>query len=219
MKNIKIPEKMKNLPLDKRGYPIPYIVLIDNNGVPHFKVNDDEKLRTAAKWKFCAICGTRMKNGDMWVIGGPGSAFHPAGHYFDTPTHHECGAYALQVCPYLALRNYDGKESTEKIAEKVVKEAGQIFVNHTVDPNRPIIFVYGQITGFHIQRPDAFSQFIRPYRPFVNLEFWRWTEKINSEVAIKEIMEHFYAANELRILQEEWDIMLKNYRQECYGKN
>ena len=41
-KQVEIPGLMKHLELDKRGYPIPYNVMRDKNGVPSFAINKDE---------------------------------------------------------------------------------------------------------------------------------------------------------------------------------
>src|SRR4051794_25051986 len=115
-KDIPIPERMKNLRFDdRRGIPIPYVVLIDKTGAPQYKINDEEKNVQCFEKKLCHICGQKL-NGEFWFIGGQLSAFHPRGAFVDGAVHKECGLYALQVCPYMVFSNYKAISDTEKFA-------------------------------------------------------------------------------------------------------
>lgn len=42
-KEVPLPERMRGLPRDPRGYPIPANILRDANGVYHFIINDEAK--------------------------------------------------------------------------------------------------------------------------------------------------------------------------------
>jgi hypothetical protein len=108
------PDRIKALPVDKRGYPIPFVVLIDNEGTPHFKVNDERKNIECMEKKICHICGQPLK-GEYWFIGGQLSAYHPKGVFNDGAVHYECGLFALHTCPYLANSNYHVANSDENI--------------------------------------------------------------------------------------------------------
>lgn len=48
-KDVKIPRQMRALMRDKRGYPVPYTVLRDSDGVPHFAVNDSARVSRCIK--------------------------------------------------------------------------------------------------------------------------------------------------------------------------
>ena len=102
---IAIPDRMKHLDRDHRGYPIPYIVFRDNDGKPHFTINAHEKVARCKHEDICAICGMKLLRG-RWFLGGPMSAFHPHGAYIDPPLHHECMRFAVQTCPYLISAKY-----------------------------------------------------------------------------------------------------------------
>jgi hypothetical protein len=102
-REIPIPVYMQDLERYRRGFTIPFIVLRDNTGKAHFQINDSLKVNQAINERLCAICGKPLGS-DMWLAGGPLSAFHPHGAYVDTPTHQECGNYAMRVCPYLAVK-------------------------------------------------------------------------------------------------------------------
>ena len=105
--------------LKKYGkFAIPYVVLIDPTGIPHFKANDETKVEKCINEKLCSICGDPLEK-DMWLIGGTLSAFHENGCYIDSPVHKECGIYALKTCPYMAYTQYIAKEGVSpKLQEK-----------------------------------------------------------------------------------------------------
>src|SRR5262252_1142176 len=104
-RNIPVPDRMKNLPRDPRGFPIFIMAYRDPNGRAHFTVNDEDVRRRLIAQDRCSVCGGRLQRG-RWFVGGEKSAFDPCGAYLDPPMHHECAGYALQVCPYLASPVY-----------------------------------------------------------------------------------------------------------------
>jgi hypothetical protein len=171
---------MQNLERDRRGYPIPIIILRDDNGRPHFQINDDRTLEMCLKERRCAICGEKYED-DIWLAGGYLSAFHPHGAYADTPTHHECGQYAMQVCPYLAAPSY-GKRIDDKTLNKG-NFSGMTFVDPTVMPERPAFFVLAKTSNFSIKRPDPITRYIIPVRPWLEVELWKDGNQITAEEA------------------------------------
>jgi hypothetical protein len=50
-KLVPAPENIKSLKKDKRGYPVPYTVMIDKKGIPQFRVNDERKPLNAVMCK------------------------------------------------------------------------------------------------------------------------------------------------------------------------
>jgi len=182
MVDVPIPETMKRLPLDKRGLPIPYVVLRDNSGEAHFTVNDASRVQEAAFRQLCHICGQRLKN-TKWFVGGPLSAFHPAGAYNDGPMHDECVHYALRVCPWLAVPHY-GKSITEAAAKRVNDE-GVTLVDHTSMPGRPPCFVAIRVVGFEaklVNQAGAPHLLFNPTKPYLKIEFWQHGEQLDEAV-------------------------------------
>lgn len=102
---IEIPKPLRSLERDRRGYPIPFIVMRDRTGRPHFQVNDARQVLRAIRGHLCALCGRRMREG-FWFVGGPRCFMHPRGAFVDPPAHEDCARYAMQVCPYLAAPSY-----------------------------------------------------------------------------------------------------------------
>ena len=117
-----------------------------------------------------------MANDNKWLVGGIASAFDPEGYYLDLPVHKECGHYALKVCPYMAVRNYDGKLDLEKLQKELKNVA---LNNPTIDPDRLPLFVFTRATliAFHFKGNDAY---IKPKLPYQEVEFWDEGEEITN---------------------------------------
>lgn len=159
---------MKHLPVDKRGFPIPIIILRDLDGQPMFVANDGEVSRKCVLKKLCPICGERLTK-ELWFVGGPKAAFHPNGSYYDSAMHHECMTFALQVCPYLAMPNW---HSTSEVQRPHLQErAPGPLRDITMEPGKPPVFVavmaYGQSLTYNGRIP-----YIHPLRPYHSVEFW-----------------------------------------------
>src|SRR5262245_45233713 len=142
-----IPEQMRALPRDPRGYPIPVTIGRDQNGKPHFVVNDEAERQRVIAHALCSICGERMSR-VRWFVGGPQSAFHEHGAYIDPPMHKDCAHFALQCCPYLAMPSYRGFADTQKVADRF--NNGPLMVN-TMMPGRPPVFVAVRSDGVEIK--------------------------------------------------------------------
>ena len=176
------PDRIAKLPKDKRGYPIPWNVTRDADGEPLFTVNNDHKHWQALREALCPICGETLEATAVW-IGGPQSAFHPKGTYFDLPAHCECAHYALQVCPYLAARHWtEGRVTVPKNAKL---PEGTIFVDHTQIPGRPQLLVAVFATAMTVQLNEPpMLPYNCPVKPVLRYEFWRDGEQIPAHRAM-----------------------------------
>lgn len=170
-----IPHRMRTLPLDPRGYPIPYIVFRDRNGDPHFTINDGRVRLRCLLQRRCGICGKKI-NGPVWFVGGPLSAFHPHGAYAEGPLHENCAEYALKVCPWLAVSCYMGRidASTLYTREGEDRSGGQLFTDPTQIPDRPLCFVAISTSSYKLSpHSGASGPNVIPGRPFVDARYWR----------------------------------------------
>jgi hypothetical protein len=196
---IEVPDRMKHLERDHRGYPIPFIVFRDDDGKPHFTINDEHKVMRCKRNDICPICGRELMRG-RWFLGGPMSAFHPRGAYIDPPLHHECMRFAVQTCPYLINAKYekriDGKTLDMNKATGVIT-----LIDPTMDPTRPKIFVAVMAVGQAI----VDNGYIVPKHPYRGLEFWRdgvMEQKFDRDqvrLAMKSAFDRFKAAGMLEI--------------------
>lgn len=174
---VEIPTRMAQLPKDKRGYPIPANVMRDKDGAPHFTINDENVRQRQIEQDLCAICGTKLFR-FRWLSGGPMSVFHPDGMFIDTPLHHECMQYAMQVCPYLAAPNYNKRIDGATL--QADKAPGIQLLDPTVMDNRPPVFVALQLAREDVLRVmDGMRLFVKYLKPrrgpgkFRALEFWQ----------------------------------------------
>jgi hypothetical protein len=102
------PARMKRLPCDERGYPVPRFVLWIRDGeaekagkpgaYPDFRYADYEFRARAFKTGLCWICGERLGRHRVFVI-GPMCVINRATS--EPPCHRDCAEFAAQACPFL----------------------------------------------------------------------------------------------------------------------
>lgn len=171
---IAIPGRMARLKLDARGYPVPWSVFVDNDGLPHFAINVEEIRQRCLTDDLCGICGGRLFRG-RWFVGGALSAFHEDGAFIDPPMHSECAHYALQVCPYLAAPRYVKEVGIKKIGQ--ANHDSMILVDNTMMPGRP----HGDLfIALMAKRQVVFNnRNCKPLKPFSNIEYWRYGKRVS----------------------------------------
>lgn len=92
-----LPRRMKKLPMDERGFPVPFFVAwVD--GKPDFRVVDTDRFVHCVKRDACWLCGEvlgsvrAMLIGPMCIINRTTS--EPPGHF-------DCEEFAACACPFL----------------------------------------------------------------------------------------------------------------------
>jgi hypothetical protein len=92
-----LPVQMRDLPLDPRGFPVPWFVSrID--GEWNFQAVDPDKIKRAYMQSTCWICGGKMHKNKAFVL-GPMCAITRTSS--EPPSHCECASYAVRACPFL----------------------------------------------------------------------------------------------------------------------
>lgn len=105
--SIPLPVRMRGLPVDERGYPVPWFVKwID--GKPEFRTADAQKFVLAVMEKRCWICGDKLGRYQAFVI-GPMCAINRVSS--EPPSHRECALYGVQACPFLARPHMRRREN------------------------------------------------------------------------------------------------------------
>lgn len=99
------PDSLKRRP-HRGGLPIPWVTHVDENGVPDFRVHDNDKRRLIHPHRLCQLCGEPMGE-QVTFIGYPVSA--TTGVFGEPPQHRECLDFALEVCPWLTGREPSGR--------------------------------------------------------------------------------------------------------------
>jgi hypothetical protein len=169
-----MPPRISALPRDRRGLPIPVTVLRDDQGLPHFTINDSRMAARCYREGRCGICGETL-GALKCFVGGPGSAFHPAGLYFDGPMHRDCAAYALGVCPYLAVAGgYTKSVGARTLRPGSLGGRTLLTVDPTIHPDQPAVFVLGSCRRFSLTASGRF----KPERPWAELRYFRAGQEI-----------------------------------------
>lgn len=182
---IPIPDQMRHLKVDPRGYAIPWSVVMDTGGTAHFAIADEEKRRKAINHSICSLCGKGLPM-KRWFIGGAKPAFHPMGAYLDPPMHRVCSHYALQVCPYIAAPSYAKEIAMVKAKarqEFLPPECAVILTDENSAPGRPPgdLFVALSSIGTTVI-PDG--PYAKPKLPYKDLEFWLHGKEISMDEGV-----------------------------------
>ncbi len=92
-----LPSRMASLPLDERGYPVPWFVdWMD--GKPEFRAMDYQKFRRAIKEKLCWVCGQRL-GVNLTFVAGPMCGINRTSS--EPPCHRDCANWSARNCPFL----------------------------------------------------------------------------------------------------------------------
>lgn len=93
-----LPAKMRSLPVDKRGYPIPrFVAYVD--GEPQFPIASEAWLIKATNENRCYVCGEKLGRYRASVIGPMCAINRTIG---EPPCHTDCARFAAIHCPFLA---------------------------------------------------------------------------------------------------------------------
>jgi hypothetical protein len=93
-----IPFRIRKLPLDARGFPVPWFVHWPENGEPDFRVVGPDKITNAVRFKLCWICGEKLGRFMVFVI-GPMCMINRVSP--EPASHRDCAQFAARVCPFL----------------------------------------------------------------------------------------------------------------------
>lgn len=99
-----MPPSMARLPIDGRGYPIPWFV--DRkaplfNGYPDFRIMDGKHLKIAIRERRCWICGDKIMTPEAVFVAGPMCGVNRTSA--EPPNHRPCAEWAAKACPFLAI--------------------------------------------------------------------------------------------------------------------
>lgn len=93
------PPQIRALPLDPRGYPIPWFVGTNpRTGDRDFRVIHTEQVARAVKDRRCWICGRKLGEFCTFAI-GPMCAVNRVSS--EPPSHLDCARFAVKACPFL----------------------------------------------------------------------------------------------------------------------
>lgn len=102
-----LPARMKRLPVDGRGYPIPYFVAWFDasgaparrgEGIPDFRMVHPGTIAKCVTAQLCWVCGQPLGSFKAFVI-GPMCALSRT--CSEPPSHVDCADFSARACPFL----------------------------------------------------------------------------------------------------------------------
>jgi hypothetical protein len=102
-----LPKRMRTLPLDRAGRPIPYFVYVDEDGNADHRIVDAAKVRPALKYRWCWVCGHPLGGRVSFAI-GPMCVINRVSA--EPPQHLDCAIWSATHCPFLVNPNKDRRE-------------------------------------------------------------------------------------------------------------
>lgn len=181
---VEVPKRMRSLRKDARGYPIPWIVMIDKTGTPQFTINDQQRLHACVTKHLCAICGKRFDRHpitarhEMWFVGGARCFLNQRGGFIDPPSHLECAEYALRVCPFLAARKYAKRIDDKKLAPDAIPDGMVLATAEHMQPELPDRFGLGLCFDYRVVGSSLDPVFT--VAAWHHIEWWHAGEQTNA---------------------------------------
>ncbi len=164
------PASIAALPVDERGYPVPYFVkYID--GVPDFRVVDHPKIVRATNERKCFICGSALNQTFHFAMGPRSAIFKQTNH---GPSHKDCIEYSLETCPFILYPNAQRRRAALPDIPLSYDTATQ--------PARPPIYVIAHVPSQDVHIVNNVTSLVCSWTT-VDYQFWRDDRWITSDVA------------------------------------
>src|ERR1041385_5281600 len=93
-----LPPKMRALPIDKRGFPVPFFVAMVD-GEPDHRMVEPRAVKVCVEQRRCWICGGQLGVFKSFTV-GPMCAINRISA--EPPAHFECARYSATACPFLS---------------------------------------------------------------------------------------------------------------------
>jgi hypothetical protein len=102
-----MPPRIKRLPVDKRGFPVPkFVAIID--GEPDHRVVNAAWFGPATRHRLCWLCGEPMGRYYTSIIGCMCSVNRIIS---EPPSHRDCAEWAVRGCPFLSRPHAHRREA------------------------------------------------------------------------------------------------------------
>lgn len=138
------PRRIARLPVDDRGYPVPWFVAwVGDPPKPDFRVIGEGKMLEAIRFSKCWICGDELGKHVAFVIGAMCAVNRVSA---EPPSHRECAEYAVRACPFLVRPHMVRREND--LPEDAV-EPGGIMLRR--NPGVGLVWITGKTKSAYIR--------------------------------------------------------------------
>jgi hypothetical protein len=156
---VDLPDAMKFLPKDKRGYPVPrFVAWID--GEPDFRVVKPGWFETCVQNNQCWLCGGKLSRRKFFVIGPMCCITHTSA---EPPSHRGCAEFAAKNCPFLTKPL--AKRNDRDLPDSSIDPPG-VFITRN-----PGCCAVWEADSYRVMRVDG--GYLIHIGPCQNVTFWR----------------------------------------------
>ncbi len=120
---VPMPPRIKALPRNHVGYPIPWFVATLDDGSRDFRIAGMFQQFLAVRDGLCWVCGGRLGAYKSFTI-RPMCAVNRISA--EPPSHRDCAVYSAQVCPFLTTPGMRRRPLDEATADDRVLAAGEM---------------------------------------------------------------------------------------------
>ncbi|MBX3397520.1 MAG: hypothetical protein KF873_02155 [Gemmataceae bacterium] len=156
-----LPARMAHLPLDDRGYPLPWFVA-KVNGKPDPRVMDARKRILAIATGCCWVCGRGIAPDRAVFVIGPMCLVNRVSA--EPPSHRECAEYSVRACPFLSRPHAKRREND--LPGTLADGPGFAIARN------PGVSVLYETTGSEVVPDGRGDVLLRLFAP-TSLSFWR----------------------------------------------
>lgn len=156
-----MPPRIAALPLDDRGYPIPFFVAYID-GKPDFRVADPDKVVACVKCRLCWVCGQGLGRNLAFPIGPMCTVNRTTA---EPPSHRDCALWSAIACPFLSRPHAHRRED-----ELTEANAGNV-AGEMIKRNPGVTAVW--VTRSYELFPDGTGKVLFEVGPPVEVTWWR----------------------------------------------
>jgi hypothetical protein len=139
-----LPKRMQGLPVDGRGYPVPWFVAW-HEGKPEFRAMDSVKFREAIFRKRCWVCGGKLGT-NLCFVAGPMCGINRTSS--EPPSHVDCARWSARNCPFLSNPRMVRREDEEINNATLRDKAAGIAI--TRNPGVAMLWITRQYEAFRV---------------------------------------------------------------------
>ena len=174
VRDIPMPDRMKKLPISDKGFPIPWFVHRDENGVPNFTAIHPGRIFRAHTEHRCWLCGGKLGSYKCFTV-GPMCIVNRVSA--EPPSHLECAQYATRACPFLV--NPRAKRNAKALPDQHVPAPGEMIERN---PGVTALYVTKRYSVFKVENGSLFN-----IGDPIKVEWWcqgrsATTEEINTSI-------------------------------------